>query len=151
MIIGTAAYMAPEQARGKAVDRRADIWAFGVVLFEMLTGRQRVRRGGDLRHARLGAEVGSGLERVPAETPAPIRRLLRRCLEKEPRKRLSAIGDARLELDDNEPATAPRRRGRRARRASFWLSRAVAGGGGRGHNGCGRGDRMARVDDRHPI
>ena len=121
MIIGTAAYMAPEQARGKPVDRRADIWAFGCVLFEMLTGR----------HAFDGDEISDVLASVlksdpawsaiPAETPAPLRRLLRRCLEKDPRKRLSSIGDARLELDETEaplspashaaPAAKPGRRG----------------------------------------
>ncbi|HET7694123.1 MAG TPA: protein kinase [Vicinamibacterales bacterium] len=100
MIIGTAAYMAPEQARGKAVDRRADIWAFGVVVFEMLTGR-RAFDGDDISDV-LASVLKSDPDwsRIPAETPASIRRLLRRCLEKEPRKRLSAIGDARLELDD---------------------------------------------------
>ncbi|MEO6214291.1 MAG: protein kinase [Vicinamibacterales bacterium] len=106
MIIGTAAYMAPEQARGKVVDRRADIWAFGVVLFEMLTGG-RAFEGDDMSDV-LASVLKSEPDwsKVPAETPAAVRRLLRRCLEKEPRKRLSAIGDARLELDDNEPVGA---------------------------------------------
>ena len=100
MILGTAAYMSPEQAKGRPVDRRADIWAFGVVLYEMLTGL-RLFKGDDV------AEVMASVLRaepdwtaLPAETPASVRRLLRRCLEKDPRKRLSSIGDARLELDD---------------------------------------------------
>ena len=103
MIIGTAAYMSPEQARGKAVDRRADIWAFGVVVFEMLTGKRAFE--GDEISDTLASVLKSdpNWSAIPPDLPAPIRRLLRRCLEKEPRKRLSAIGDARLELDDNEP------------------------------------------------
>ena len=104
LIIGTAAYMAPEQAKGKAVDKRADIWAFGVVLFEMLTGRQAFDGEGISEVLASVLKSDPDWSRVPAETPAAIRRLLRRCLEKEPRKRLSAIGDARLELDDNEAA-----------------------------------------------
>ena len=100
MIIGTAAYMAPEQARGRAVDRRADIWAFGVVLFEMLTGR-RCFEGDDISitlASVLKDEVK--FDALPADLPMPLRRLLRRCLEKDPRKRLSSIGDARLDMDD---------------------------------------------------
>ena len=99
-IIGTAAYMAPEQARGKAVDRRADIWAFGVVVYEMLTGR-RPFEGED-----VSVTLASVLKEdvnwraLPADLPAPVRRMLRRCLDKDPRHRLSAIGDARIELED---------------------------------------------------
>jgi serine/threonine-protein kinase len=106
MIIGTAAYMAPEQARGKAVDRRADIWAFGAVLFEMLTGL-RTFEGDD-----VSTTLASVLKRRAAvdiaarRSPSPLTRLLRRCLEKDPRRRLSAIGDARLELDEHEPVAA---------------------------------------------
>ena len=100
MIVGTAAYMSPEQAKGRMVDRRADIWAFGVVLYEMLTG-VRLFRGDDV--AELLASVlktEPDWTALPAGTPASVQRLLRRCLEKDPRKRLSSIGDARLELDD---------------------------------------------------
>jgi Tol biopolymer transport system component len=114
MIIGTAAYMAPEQAKGKPVDRRADIWAFGVVLYEMLTGRQAF--AGDSVTEILGAVVltepaWSGL---PAATPARLRDLLLRCLQKDPRKRQRDIGDVKLELDaiaggdaSVKPAAAP--------------------------------------------
>jgi serine/threonine protein kinase/Tol biopolymer transport system component len=106
MILGTAAYMAPEQARGRAVDRRADIWAFGVVLYEMLTG-QRAFPGDDISDVMASVlKTEPDWQAVPATTPAPVRRLLRRCLEKDPRKRLSSIGDARLELDETESPTA---------------------------------------------
>jgi serine/threonine-protein kinase len=104
IIVGTAAYMAPEQARGKAVDRRADIWAFGVVLFEMLTGAQAFK--GDDTSEVLATVLKSEPDwrALPPDLPGSIKRLLRRCLEKDPRKRLSAIGDARLELDESDPA-----------------------------------------------
>ncbi len=99
-ILGTAAYMSPEQARGETVGPKADIWAFGVVLLEMLTGNSVF----------VGKTVSDTLAFVltkepdwtslPSSTPAAIRRLLRRCLHKEPKQRLSAIGDARLDIDD---------------------------------------------------
>lgn len=100
VIIGTAAYMAPEQARGKAVDRRADIWAFGVVLYEMLTG-QRAFKGEDIS-VTLASVIKDEVnwQALPAELPDPIRRLLRRCLEKDPKRRLRDIGEARLALED---------------------------------------------------
>jgi serine/threonine-protein kinase len=106
MILGTAAYMAPEQAKGKAVDRRADIWAFGVVLYEMLTGR-RAFEGDDISIT-LASVLKDDVkwDALPAGLPVPLRRLLRRCLEKDPKKRLSSIGDARLELDENDPGTS---------------------------------------------
>jgi Tol biopolymer transport system component len=106
MIVGTAAYMAPEQARGKAVDKRADIWAFGVVVYEMLTGR-RAFEGDDISDVLASVlKIEPNWTSVPVDTPASVRRLLRRCLEKDPRKRLSSIGDARLELDEPDPAAA---------------------------------------------
>jgi Tol biopolymer transport system component len=106
MILGTAAYMSPEQARGKAVDRRADIWAFGVVLYELLSGR-RAFEGDDISIT-LASVLKEDVkwEALPADLPASVRRALRRCLEKDPKRRLSAIGDARLELD--EAALSPR-------------------------------------------
>ncbi|HQX82642.1 MAG TPA: protein kinase, partial [Vicinamibacterales bacterium] len=108
MVIGTAAYMAPEQARGRAVDRRADIWAFGVVFYEMLTGR-RAFEGEDISVtlANVIKETPT-FDALPPDLPAPIRRLLRRCLEKDPKRRLGAISGARLELDEAaSPSEAP--------------------------------------------
>ena len=100
VILGTAAYMAPEQARGKTVDTRADIWAFGCVLYEMLAGRAAFE--GDTVNERLANVLKSDPDwaRLPAETPADIRRVLRRCLEKDRARRLQHIGDARLEIDE---------------------------------------------------
>jgi Tol biopolymer transport system component len=102
MILGTAAYMAPEQARGRAVDRRADIWAFGVILFEMLTGR-RLFEGADVS-VTLASVIKDAPDwnTLPADLPASVRRVLRRCLEKDPRQRLSSIGDARLDLEERD-------------------------------------------------
>jgi serine/threonine-protein kinase len=102
LIIGTAAYMSPEQARGKVVDRRADIWAFGVVLLEMLTGR-RVFDGPDVTDV-LAAVIKDPppLAALPPETPVQVRRLLRRCLEKDRGRRLDSMGAARLEIEDAE-------------------------------------------------
>ena len=85
MILGTAAYMAPEQARGKPVDKRADIWAFGVVLYEMLTGRQ-LFGGGETVADTLASVVKDApdLSVLPAGTPPHVRHLLERCLRKDP-------------------------------------------------------------------
>jgi serine/threonine-protein kinase len=100
LVLGTPAYMAPEQALGKAADKRADIWSFGCVLYEMLAGRR----------AFAGAEISDTLSKVigsdpdwtalPASTPAPILRLVRRCLEKPLNRRLADIADARLDIED---------------------------------------------------
>jgi len=95
IILGTAAYMSPEQARGRPVDKRADIWAFGVVLYEMVTGK-RLFEGEDLTET-LAAVVKERPEL--SAVPAPARRLIERCLEKDPKKRLRDIGDAWLALD----------------------------------------------------
>jgi Tol biopolymer transport system component len=106
VILGTAAYMSPEQARGKAVDKRADIWSFGCLLYECLTGRQ----------AFAGETVSDMIARIlqgepdwnalPAQTPERIRGMLRRCLEKDARRRLRDIGDARLEIEDVQAVRA---------------------------------------------
>ena len=100
MILGTAAYMAPEQARGRIVDKRVDIWAFGLVLYEMLTGRAAF--AGDTITDILAAVVTREPDwtALPATTPASIRRLLTRCLEKDPKRRLRDIGDAQLEIEE---------------------------------------------------
>jgi serine/threonine protein kinase len=104
MILGTAAYMSPEQARGKPVDKRSDIWSFGVVLLEMLTGR-RLFAGetvSDTLAAVLRQEVG--LDAVPQDTPPSVRWLLQRCLERDVRRRLRDIGEARVALDEPDPS-----------------------------------------------
>ena len=99
-VLGTPAYMSPEQARGQTVDTRTDVWAFGCVLYEMLTGRPSFE--GDT----MSDTFVSILERepdwvaLPAATPASVRRLLERCLRKDPRKRLHDIADAILDIDD---------------------------------------------------
>jgi len=99
-ILGTAAYMSPEQAAGKPVDKRADIWSFGVVLWEMLTGKQ-LFRGETLTHTLADVlRAPIDFDRVPGQMPAPIRRLLRRCLERDARKRLRDIGEARIAIDE---------------------------------------------------
>jgi eukaryotic-like serine/threonine-protein kinase len=100
VILGTAAYMAPEQARGSAIDKRADIWAFGVVLYEMLTGEPLFQ--GDSAVDTISAVMRQPIDlaRLPAATPVRVRELLRRCLERQPKNRLHDIADARLELDE---------------------------------------------------
>ncbi|HMG34467.1 MAG TPA: protein kinase [Blastocatellia bacterium] len=102
VILGTAAYMSPEQAKGKAVDRRADIWAFGCVLFEMLSGKQTF--SGETLTDTLAAVVRAEpeWETLPQSTPDSMRRLLRRCLTKDPKQRLRDIGEARIVVSDPE-------------------------------------------------
>lgn len=102
LILGTAAYMAPEQAKGKKVDRRTDVWAFEVVLYEMLTGKRLVdgEDVSDTLAAVLRAECDWSA--LPVATPSAIRRLLRRALTKDRRERLGDIGDARLEIKETE-------------------------------------------------
>ncbi|HLJ44888.1 MAG TPA: protein kinase [Bryobacteraceae bacterium] len=109
MIMGTVGYMSPEQAKGKHVDRRTDIWAFGVVLAEMLTGRPLYT--GETVSETLAAVIKDepDLTGLPSRTPASVRRLLARCLEKDPRRRLQAIGEARIAIENagpNEPESA---------------------------------------------
>ncbi|HEY3883714.1 MAG TPA: protein kinase [Vicinamibacterales bacterium] len=100
MVIGTAAYMSPEQAKGKAVDKRTDIWAFGAVLFEMLSGRQLF--GGDTVSEVLANVLKDEPKwsDLPPNTPPALRRLLARCLERDPKRRLHDVADALPDLDE---------------------------------------------------
>jgi eukaryotic-like serine/threonine-protein kinase len=112
VLLGTAPYMSPEQAKGKPVDRRADIWAFGCVLYEMMTGKMAFR--GESVTDTLAAVIMKDPDwsQLPTATPVRVRVLLRRCLEKEPRQRLRDIGDARISLDEvmaGAPEEAPLR------------------------------------------
>src|SRR5262249_42990010 len=102
-IMGTAAYMSPEQARGQPVDRRSDIWAFGVVLYEMLTGRQLF--SGTTVSDTLAGVLKGDLELSAA--PAAVRPVVERCLRREPQRRWQAIGDARIALEEGPPSAAP--------------------------------------------
>ena len=129
VILGTAPYMSPEQARGKPLDKRTDIWAFGCVLYEMLTGR-RAFTGDDVSEV-----LASVLARepdfaaLPATTPPPIRRLVQRCLQKDRNDRLRDIGDARIEIRDAQSRTESEpsvRGGDRGRRKRLVLSASLA-------------------------
>ena len=132
MILGTAAYMAPEQARGKIVDRRADIWAFGALLFEMLTGR-RAFEGDD-----LGITLATVMMKepdwaaLPAATPSGLQRLMRRCLVKDPRQRIRDMGDVRLALDgafDEESGMRGSAQPLPLRRVAAFVAVAIGAGG----------------------
>ena len=121
MILGTAAYMAPEQAKGKKVDRRADIWAFGVVLFEMLSG-ERAFKGDDVSDV-LAAVLRQDIDwrALPADTPARVRRVLERCLERDPTQRLRDIGDVWILMDvPDEPAVPAAATVATARTSTLW-------------------------------
>ena len=120
MILGTAAYMSPEQARGKAVDKRTDIWAFGCVLYEMLTGLPAF--AGETVADTIAAHPRprAGLGRVASRHSLRVRRLLQRCLEKNPSRRLRDTADVRIEIDDvlHEPSIGGRPRRPAGRRGS---------------------------------
>ena len=106
LILGTAAYMSPEQARGKPVDKRADVWAFGVVLYELLTGR-RLFSGetvSDVVAAVLTRPID--LAALPADLPPRVRELVARCLERDPKRRLRDLGEARIVLESPDAATS---------------------------------------------
>ena len=127
IVLGTAAYMAPEQAKGQPVDKRADIWAFGLVLYEMLTGA-RPFTGEDASEV-LAAILRQEIDwaPLPAATPPGIRQLLRRCLERKPKDRLHDIADARIAINDvltkaDEPAMVTP-----ASRARSWRSAVLVG------------------------
>ena len=106
LILGTAAYMSPEQARGRPVDKRADIWAFGVILFELVSGRRLFQ--GETISDTLASVLRQEIpwEALPASTPASVRRLLGSCLERDPKKRLRDIADGRMYLDPAVAAAA---------------------------------------------
>ena len=127
LILGTAAYMSPEQAKGKPADQRADVWAFGAVLFEMLAGKQ-------VFTGETASEVMASVlkeepdwSKLPPQLSPGLRRLLRRCLEKDPRKRMSAMSDVRLELNEKDIAM-PDSSSATGRRS--WLSLAGAAAAG---------------------
>lgn len=107
VILGTASYMSPEQAKGRPVDRRADIWAFGCVLYEMLTGELAFRGNSVMESLTAVMNAEPDWTLLPAETPQQVLLLLRRCLQKDVRRRLQAIGEARIVLEDALSGTAP--------------------------------------------
>ena len=123
MILGTAAYMSPEQATGSAADKRADVWAFGVVLWEMLTGR-RIFEGETVSHT-LAFVITKEPDwnALPANTPPSIRRLLRRCLEKDRKRRLPDIASAQMEIEDAQTTSTTEVVSRRRCATAISLSR----------------------------
>jgi serine/threonine-protein kinase len=125
IILGTAAYMSPEQARGKKVDRRADIWAFGVVLWEMLTGKKLFEGEtvSDVIAAILTFEPD--LEELPRAIPVRFRNLLSRCLRRDPKRRMRDMGDIRLELEEDHGPDVPFVEERPARIRLPWIVMAV--------------------------
>src|SRR5271169_3247732 len=131
VLLGTAAYMSPEQAKGKAVDRRADIWAFGCVLYEMLTGRMAF--SGETVSDTLAAVIMKDPDwsQLPAATPIRVRVLLQRCMQKNPKQRLRDIGDARISLDEvlsgAPDPTSDVSAARPAKQWHLWLVSGVAG------------------------
>src|SRR5271154_687042 len=131
VLLGTAAYMSPEQAKGKSVDRRADIWAFGCVLYEMLTGKMAFR--GETVTDTLAAVIKEEPDwsQLPSNTPVRVRVLLQRCLQKDPKQRLRDIGDARISLEEvlsgaQDQASAGATTGP-AKRPLVWILGGVAG------------------------
>jgi Tol biopolymer transport system component len=129
-ILGTSGYMAPEQAKGRPVDRRADIWALGAVLYEMLTGRRAFSGDENPDVTLSGARREPDYSQLPGNTPPAIRTLLRRCLEPDPRRRLDSAAAVRLEIEDalTGPARdiAGERAGRRAQSRMAWFIAAAS-------------------------
>jgi serine/threonine-protein kinase len=135
VVIGTAAYMSPEQARGKSVDKRSDVWAFGAVLYEMLTGRRAFE--GETVSDTLAAVLTRDPDwsALPAATPPSVRRVLRRCLDRNARTRLHDVADARIEMDEAPepegvaPAPPVRARARGTARALAGVAAILAAAG----------------------
>jgi Tol biopolymer transport system component len=134
VILGTAAYMSPEQAKGKAVDKRADIWAFGCVLYEMLTG-QAAFQGDDVTEILAAVvKLSANLELLPANIHTRVREVLSRCLQKDPKRRYSGISDVQYEIEQVmadpagvlvQPVTAAKS-GRKLRVGIAWVAAALA-------------------------
>jgi serine/threonine protein kinase/Tol biopolymer transport system component len=137
IIVGTAAYMSPEQARGKPVDRRADIWAFGVILYELLTGKMLFGRNNNVSDALAAVLTREpDFQALPQGTPPQVRRLLEHCLRKDPKWRLHDIGDARILLEEPESeAPAPTAASKPGR---WWIVAAALGIGVLGGWGVSR-------------
>ena len=120
VVMGTPAYMPPEQAAGKHVDRRADIWSFGVMLFEMLSGGRLYARESTMETLAAVARDAPPWKDLPAETPVPVVRLLWRCLDRDPKTRLRDIGEARVALEKaDEPASVVPETALRGKRRRF--------------------------------
>jgi serine/threonine protein kinase len=125
MILGTAAYMSPEQAKGRPADKRSDVWAFGCVFYEMLTGK-RAFEGDDVSDTLAAVLKGEpDWDTLPSSTPASIRKLIKRCLMKDRKQRLQAVGEARIALENpeqGEPAIVPGTAPSASRLSWFWPS-----------------------------
>ncbi len=157
VLLGTAAYMSPEQARGRAVDQRTDLWALGCVLYEMLTGHQAF--GGETISDSLAHVLHRGVDwsLLPNETPASVRRLLRRCLERDIKRRQQSAGDACLEIEDalisaSDAGVRESTGGQANRRA--WLVAGVAVAGllmSFGWMAFGAGRATERTTDQQPV
>ena len=119
-VLGTPAYMSPEQARGLPVDRQTDIWAFGCVLYELLSGKPAFGRGSVTDTLAAIVDREPDWTALPSSTPPGIHRLLRRCLEKNPQRRLHDIADAQIEIDDSRIAPAPEPRVKKFRPRLVW-------------------------------
>jgi len=128
IVVGTPAYMSPEQARGQPADRRTDVWAFGAVLFEMLTG-QRVFQGESVADILAAIIHGDpGLDRLPSSTPSHVRATIDRCLQKDARDRARDLADVRIALDGGFGGPAPAATAPRLRVSARWLAAAAVAG-----------------------
>lgn len=126
-VFGTPTYMSPEQLRGRAADQRSDIWAFGCVVYELLTGRRPFAAEDDAEETAAVLRAEPDWAALPTDTPQSVQRLLRRCLAKDRARRLRAIGDARLELDDVlAPREQPGEPTRKAMPRVGWIIGAIA-------------------------